>query len=74
MRDKLLVRLSPELKDLILNAVIRDCVEGGMGEYVVRVLAEHFGRPDLAKVPRQRMGRPPGPANGNGKKRQKAAV
>lgn len=59
MSDKLLVRLYPELKKIINADADRLGVHGGMGELVVRILAEHYGRPDLARVPQKRMGRPP---------------
>lgn len=58
MADKLLVRLDPELKKLIDRKADELGVHGGMGELTVRILAEHFGRPDLARVPRKKMGRP----------------
>lgn len=58
MHDKLLVRLEPELKRLIGEQADRLGIEGGMGELAVRILAQHFKRPDLAKVPRKKMGRP----------------
>lgn len=46
--DKLLVRLESELK-----------LRGGMGELVVQILTDRYKRPDLRRVPRQRIGRPP---------------
>ena len=58
MADKLLVRLEPELKRLIDEDAQSKGMYGGMGELVVRILAQHYRRPDLAKVPRKRMGRP----------------
>lgn len=58
MHDKLLVRLHPELKRLIGEMADRLGIEGGMGEAAVQILASHFKRPDLAKVPRKKMGRP----------------
>ncbi len=58
MADKLLVRLFPELKRLIGAEADRLDIDGGMGELVVQILAKHFKRPDLARVPRERMGRP----------------
>lgn len=68
MKDKLLVRLLPELKALVDAEATRQGIHGGMGEMAVKILADYFERPDLARVPKKRMGRPPGPAkNGNGK-------
>lgn len=58
MHDKLLVRLDPELKKLIGEEADRLEIEGGMGELAVQILAQHFGRKDLAKIPRKKMGRP----------------
>ena len=58
MADKLLVRLLPELKTLIGDEADRLGIHGGMGELAVRILADYFKRPDLAKVPRKKMGRP----------------
>lgn len=58
MHDKLLVRLEPELKRLIGEEADRLGVEGGMGELAAQILADYFKRPDLAKVPRKKMGRP----------------
>lgn len=71
MSDKLLVRLDPELKELIGREADRLEIEGGMGELVVQILAEKFCRPDLAKIPRKQMGRPRKEfvrTNGNGHK------
>lgn len=62
MSDKLLIKLPPELKKLIddeANRLAAEGIYGGMGEVAVRILAEHFNRPDLARVPRKRTGRPP---------------
>lgn len=56
MAEKLLIRCYPELKQLIENAALTQDLVGGMGEYAVRILAEHFGRPDLGKVPRAKRG------------------
>ena len=73
MADKLLIRLSPELKRLIDDEAKRLKLRGGMGELAVRILAENLGRPDLTEVPHKRMGRPPkirrhvNGTNGNGK-------
>ena len=70
MQDKLLVRLEPELKDLIEAEAKRQDIYGGMGEMAVRILAGFFKRPDLARVPRKPMGRPRKHVhsrNGNGK-------
>ncbi len=58
MHDKLLVRLDPRLKELIGREADRLGIEGGMGELAVQILAQHFNRLDLAKVPRKKMGRP----------------
>ncbi len=58
MADKLLIRLEPELKKLIDEDAQSKGMYGGMGELAVRILAHHYKRPDLAKVPRKRMGRP----------------
>lgn len=75
MADKLLVRLLPELKDLIDREATAKEVEGGMGELAVQILAEHFKRPDLARVPRKKMGRPRKVIlNGNGRKHAKASA
>ena len=57
MADKLLVRLLPELKRLIGQEADRIGIEGGMGELAVKILAGYFKRPDLARVPRKKMGR-----------------
>ncbi len=45
-----------ELKDLLAEEADKDDL--AMSEVVVRVLAERYGRPDLAIVPRKRPGRP----------------
>lgn len=58
MADKLLIRLNPALKDLIGQEADKLNLEGGMGELAVKILAEYYRRPDLAKVPRKKMGRP----------------
>ena len=58
MSDKLLVRMPRELKLLIDAEASRECLYGGMGELVVRILARYYGRPELGIVPRKRAGRP----------------
>ena len=58
MADKMLVRLFPELKQLIDAEATRLGIDGGMGEFSVQILAAYFKRPDLARVPRKKMGRP----------------
>ena len=58
MADKLLVRLAPELKQILGEKAEELNVPGGMGELAVRILATHFERTDLAFVPRKKMGRP----------------
>ena len=58
MSDKLLVRLQPELKELLGQEAESKEVPGGMGELAAKILADYFNRPDLARVPRKRMGRP----------------
>lgn len=50
------ITVQAELKELVGKAA--DELGIPMSEYIVRVLAEHFGRPDLAVVPRKRPGRP----------------
>jgi hypothetical protein len=50
------LKLSSELYDLV--AAKADELDVAMIDVVVRVLAEHFKRPDLAYVPRKRAGRP----------------
>lgn len=52
------VRLHPELRDLIVaeaDAHYPDSVN----DVIARALAKYYKRPDLAAVPRKRMGRPP---------------
>lgn len=49
-------RLNHELKLLVEKTALEQCLIGGMGEYVVRLLAAHFDRPDLARVPRAKRG------------------
>lgn len=60
MSDKLLVRLNPELKELLDSEAQKLGIYGGMGELAAQILAKHFKRPDLAAVPRKRLGRPVG--------------
>lgn len=49
-------RLSPELKEAL---GLRADEEGlPLNEWMAAVLAEHIGRPELAKIPRKSMGRP----------------
>jgi hypothetical protein len=52
--------LDPRLKELVEARAQELGLEGGMGELAAQILAALFGRDDLAKVPRKRMGRPPG--------------
>lgn len=48
--------VSPELKERIDQAAF----DAGLptNEYVAKVFAEHFGEPDLARIPRKPLGRP----------------
>lgn len=56
MTENISVNCDPELK-LIAGKAADD--EGfNLSEYVVKVLAEHLGRPDLVIVPRKKIGRP----------------
>ena len=58
--EKIVLRMQPELKELVFRATLRQKTRSqSMGEYVVSVMARHFKRPDLSEVPRRRMGRPP---------------
>lgn len=50
------VKLNPELYGVL--ASLADESQIPMGEYLVRLVAEKARRPDLAFVPRKRMGRP----------------
>lgn len=50
------VRMAPELKRLLAD---RADLEGvPLGEIVTRIIAKELCRPELAAVPRKRMGRP----------------
>lgn len=50
------VYADPRLKDLAGEAADREGLP--LSEFVVKVLAERLGRPELALVPRKRPGRP----------------
>jgi hypothetical protein len=50
------VNANPELKNLVGRAADEAGIP--LSEMVVRILAEHFKRPDLAIVPRKIGGRP----------------
>jgi hypothetical protein len=56
MVARLEVRMDPELHKLL--GKLADGHELPMSEYVVRLLAQHVKRADLAIVPRKKMGRP----------------
>ncbi len=45
-----------QLKDLIGKKA--DKANLPLSEYVAKVMAKHVGRPDLAVIPRKKMGRP----------------
>jgi len=49
------VKMQPELKRLLARQADKQNLP--MGEVIVRLLAAQFGRPDLEKVPRLRLGR-----------------
>lgn len=75
------VKMGDELKELLAEAADKD--ELPMNEWIVRLLAKHFCRPELAAIPRKRMGRPRKPqelehvpaVNGtNGTRRRKAVA
>lgn len=48
------IKLSEEL----VRAIDAAAGELARNEYMARVMAEHLGRPELAEIPRKRMGRP----------------
>lgn len=52
------VYAAPELKSLIWDEAEKTGIP--LSEYIVRVLAQHIGRPDLAVIPRISVGRPRG--------------
>jgi hypothetical protein len=54
------VYADPRLKDLAGDAADREGLP--LSEYVVKVLAQQLGRPELAIVPRKKSGRPRKPA------------
>lgn len=50
------IHCDPELKRLA--GIEADKSGLPLSEYIARTLAYHLGRPDLARIPRKRMGRP----------------
>lgn len=50
------VYADPKLKELMGR--VSDKAGLPLSEYIVRLLAEHVGRPELATVPRKQQGRP----------------
>ena len=56
MKVILTVPLHPELKKILHRAA--DAENLPMNEFVARVLAKHFNRPELGTIPRKKMGRP----------------
>ena len=54
--ETLQVDMPAELKSLIGEEADRTGVS--MNEFVASVIADKFGRPDLAKIPRKKPGRP----------------
>ena len=49
------IRCQPELRDILSRLA---GPELPLNDFIVRLLAEKVDRPDLAKVPRKRIGRP----------------
>ncbi len=56
MVAKMEVKMLPELRDLLGR--VADAEDLPMNEYLVRLLARHLKRPDLATIPRKKLGRP----------------
>jgi len=56
MPDKVNFRLEPELKKIIVKEANRLGTWGAISQVIVSILAAHYKRPDLSKVPRKRMG------------------
>ena len=56
MAQVIFAPVHPELKKLAGEAADRENLP--LNEFVARILASHLGRPDLAQVPRKKMGRP----------------
>jgi hypothetical protein len=69
MSVPLTIRVSPELKEAVGQA--SDAANRPMNEVVAEILAAHFGKPELADIPRLPLGRPrtrKNGSNGHGKR------
>jgi hypothetical protein len=58
LTEQINVRCDPRLYAIIAHAA-QKAYPKTMGEILVSIAAEHFGRPDLGIVPKKRTGRPP---------------
>lgn len=56
MTEAFSVYAHPELVALASKAADEQHIP--LSEFAARVLADHFGRPDLREIPRKQMGRP----------------
>lgn len=54
--DILTLPVDPELKKLIGEAA--DKADKSMNEFVAEIIAKALGRPELARIPRKKFGRP----------------
>lgn len=70
--EQLHIKCLPDLRRLVEQEAAGNYPDT-LNDVIVRVLASHFNRPDLEKVPRKRMGRPPAAMNGNGKRKRAIA-
>lgn len=53
--EDLHIRVRPEIRRLVEESLV---YPETLNDVIHRILAKHFGRPDLEEVPRKRMGRP----------------
>ncbi len=56
MPDKINFRLEPELKKIIVAEANRLGTWGAISQVIVSILAAHYKRPDLSRVPRKMIG------------------
>ncbi len=54
--EEMHIKMLPELRQLIVG--LADQSNQPMNEVIVQILASHFRRPELGRVPRRPMGRP----------------
>jgi hypothetical protein len=57
--EQLHIKCLPELRRLVERDYAKTKPPITLNDIIVKIIADHYGRPELGVTPRKRMGRPP---------------